>query len=96
MAWFFRIEKSFERGFFVDISLKLDKALKKRSNEVQIFESLEDYVEQFSKMVGIKLENLENLFVIFFIILSSILVVFLANKKVFKRLKRLVRTFWFV
>lgn len=69
---------------------KSTNALKRQANELQIFESLEDYVEQFSKITGLKLENLENLFAIFFFVLLLILFAFLPKIKIVKRLRRLV------
>lgn len=70
--------------------------LKGRADEVQVFDDLEDYVEQFTKIIGIKLENLKNLFWIFYCILLVILIAFLPSKRIFKRLRRSVRKLLFL
>lgn len=64
---------------------KTELMLKDQTNEMQVFENLEDYLEGCSKIVGIKLENLENLFVIFYCLLFAFLVAFLASNRTFNR-----------
>lgn len=88
----FRTYQTFEQGLYQSLCNKIMQVLKGRANEVQIFESFEDYVEQFAKVVGVKLENLENLFVAFFFVLFLVLFAFLMiRKQIFKHLMRTVR-----
>lgn len=88
----FRTQLTFEQGLIHGMHEKIRRLWMERVvNAIPIFDDLEDYIENFTKVTGIKLANLLNLFIIYFGCLLAILLGFSISKKLPKKTLKLFR-----
>lgn len=73
-----RINKSFENGLYLhflnNIKIDLNKIV---SKNLRIFETLKEYVNEFSLSSDVHLDNYQTIFICYFSILSFILIFFI-------------------
>lgn len=87
--WNFRLDVSLEYGFSQFLGLKMNELLLLRIiQNIEIYNNLKDFAEEVSRKVSpdIKLDNIQNLFVYFASILMLVLLGFIMEKFLFKKL----------
>lgn len=78
---FQRIRKSAEAGLFENMFQRIEKdLLGSVSKRIDVYESLEDFVYDYSKIEVVQLENYKKIFAYHVLLLSCLFVVFLARK----------------